>query len=106
MIDPTAFVAPGCHIIGDVHIGADASIWYNSVIRGDIGRITIGARTNIQDGSVVHVTGGLWNTEIGSDVLIGHIAMIHGCKLHDRAFVGMGAIVMDGCEIEPTAMLA
>lgn len=106
MIDPTAFVAPGCHIIGDVRIGADASIWYNTVIRGDIGRITIGARTNIQDGTIVHVTGGAYDTEIGADVLIGHIAMIHGCKLHDRAFVGLGAIVMDGCEIEPTGMLA
>ena len=106
LIDPTAFVAPGCHVIGDVRIGADASIWYNSVIRGDVGQITIGARTNIQDGTIVHVTGGTHNTEIGADVLIGHIAMIHGCKLHDRAFVGLGAIVMDGCEIEPTGMLA
>jgi carbonic anhydrase/acetyltransferase-like protein (isoleucine patch superfamily) len=106
LIDPTAFIAPGCHIIGDVRIGADASIWYNNVIRGDIGQITIGARTNIQDGTIIHVTGGKYDTQIGADCLIGHIAMIHGCKLHDRAFVGMGAIVMDDCEIEPTGMLA
>jgi carbonic anhydrase/acetyltransferase-like protein (isoleucine patch superfamily) len=106
VIDPTAFIAPGSRIIGDVRIGAEASIWYNSVIRGDIGTISIGARTNIQDGTVIHVTGGRFDTEIGADVLIGHIAMIHGCKLHDRAFVGLGAIVMDGCEIEPDGMLA
>jgi carbonic anhydrase/acetyltransferase-like protein (isoleucine patch superfamily) len=106
LIDPSAFIAPGSRIIGDVRIGADASIWYNCVIRGDIGTISIGARTNIQDGTVIHVTGGRYDTEIGADVLIGHIAMIHGCKLHDRAFVGLGSIVMDGCEIEPTGMLA
>lgn len=106
VIDPTAFIAPGSRIIGDVRIGVETSIWYNSVIRGDIGTISIGARTNIQDGTVIHVTGGVWDTQIGDDVLIGHIAMIHGCKLHDRAFVGLGAIVMDGCEIEPTGMLA
>lgn len=105
-IDPSAFIAPGCRIIGDVRIGAGASIWYNCVIRGDIGRITIGARTNIQDGTIIHVTGGRYDTEIGEDCLIGHIAMLHGCKLHDRSFVGLGAIVMDGCEIEPTGMLA
>lgn len=104
-IDPTAFIAPGCRISGDVRIGAEASIWYNCVIRGDIGAISIGARTNIQDGTVVHISRG-YDTQIGADVLIGHIAMIHGCKLHDRAFVGLGAIVMDGCEIEPTGMLA
>jgi gamma-carbonic anhydrase len=106
IIAPTAFLAPGARIIGDVRIGADASVWYNCVIRGDIGTITIGARTNIQDGTVIHVTGGRYDTEIGEEVLIGHLAMIHGCKLHDRAFVGLGAIVMDGCEIEPTGMLA
>ena len=106
VIDPSAFVAPGARVIGDVRLGADASIWHNCVIRGDIGTISIGARTNVQDGTVIHVTGGRYDTEIGEDVLIGHIAMIHGCKLHDRSFVGLGAIVMDGCEIEPTGMLA
>jgi carbonic anhydrase/acetyltransferase-like protein (isoleucine patch superfamily) len=106
LIDPTAFVAPGARIIGDVRLGTESSVWYNCVVRGDIGSIHIGARTNIQDGTVIHVTGGIWDTEIGDDVLIGHLAMIHGCKLHDRAFVGLGSIVMDGCEIEPTGMLA
>jgi len=111
-IDPTAFVAPGARLIGDVEIGPEASIWYNVVLRGDVRRIRIGARTNIQDGTVVHVESpqpgleeGL-DTIIGDDVLIGHLAMIHGCRLHDRSFVGLGAIVMNGCEIESGAMLA
>lgn len=101
-----AFIAPGCRIVGDVEIGADASIWYNCVARGDVNSIRIGARTNIQDGTVVHVTTRTFPTEIGDDVLIGHLAMIHGCRLHDHAFVGLGAIVMDGCEIEVDGMLA
>lgn len=102
----SAFIAPGCRIIGDVRIGEETSIWYNCVVRGDVNFITIGDRTNIQDGSVIHVTTRLHGTEIGDDVLIGHLAMIHGCKLHNHAFVGLGAIVMDGCEIEPDGMLA
>jgi carbonic anhydrase/acetyltransferase-like protein (isoleucine patch superfamily) len=111
-VDPTAFVAPGAKLIGDVGIGPEASVWYNCVLRGDVNSIRIGARTNIQDGTVLHVdsprpghdTG--WPTIIGEEVLIGHLAMVHGCVLHDRAFVGLGAIVMDGCVIEGDAMLA
>jgi carbonic anhydrase/acetyltransferase-like protein (isoleucine patch superfamily) len=111
-LDPTCFVAPGAVIIGDVAIGRDASIWYNCVLRGDVNRIRVGARTNIQDGSVLHVDSPRPGAEpgqptlIGEDVLIGHLAMVHGCILHDRAFVGLGAIVMDGCEIESFGMLA
>ncbi|MFN3388769.1 MAG: gamma carbonic anhydrase family protein [Allosphingosinicella sp.] len=111
-VDPSAFVAPGARLIGDVEIGAGASIWYNCVLRGDVNAIRIGARTNIQDGSVVHVDSPKPGqaaghpTIIGADVLIGHLAMVHGCILHDRAFVGLGAIVMDGCEIESGGMLA
>jgi carbonic anhydrase/acetyltransferase-like protein (isoleucine patch superfamily) len=111
-VDPTAFVAPGAQLIGDVEIGADASIWYNCVLRGDVNRIQVGARTNIQDGSVIHVDSPKAGdaaghpTLIGQDVLIGHLAMVHGCILRDRAFVGLGAIVMDGCEFESDAMLA
>lgn len=101
-----ALVAPGTRLIGQVTLGEDSSIWYNCVLRGDVNPISVGARTNIQDGTVVHVTTKLHATEIGDDCLIGHIAMIHGCKLHDRAFVGLGAIVMDGCEIEGDGMLA
>jgi carbonic anhydrase/acetyltransferase-like protein (isoleucine patch superfamily) len=101
-----AFIAPGAQIIGKVTIEAQASIWYNCVVRGDVGTIRIGARSNIQDGSVVHVTGGKFNTDIGNDCLIGHLAMIHGCTIADHGFVGLGAIVMDGCVIESDAMLA
>ena len=111
-IHSSAFIAPGCRIIGDVEIGADASIWYNCVIRGDVNRIVIGARTNVQDGSVIHVDGPKPHrpegcaTIIGDEVLIGHMAMVHGCTLEDRAFVGLGTIVMDGCHLESDAMLA
>ncbi|EQB31414.1 gamma carbonic anhydrase family protein [Sphingobium ummariense] len=113
VIHPSAFVAPGCRIIGDVEIGEDASIWYNCVVRADVNFIRIGARTNIQDGSVIHCDSvdersgpNGWPTIIGDDVLIGHMAMIHGCVLHDRAFVGLGAIVMSGATVESDAMLA
>ena len=111
-IDPAAFVAPGARLIGDVEVGPEASIWYNCVLRGDMNRIRIGARSNIQDGSVIHVDSpkpgdeqGL-PTLIGEDVLVGHLAMVHGCVLHDRAFVGLRSVVMDGCVIESDAMLA
>jgi carbonic anhydrase/acetyltransferase-like protein (isoleucine patch superfamily) len=76
------------------------------VLRGDVGRITVGARTNIQDSTTIHVTSGEGPTVVGADCLIGHLVLLHGCWLHDHSFVGMGAIVMDGCEIEPDAMLA
>ncbi len=111
-IHSSAFIAPGCRIIGDVEIGPDASIWYNCVIRADVNRIVIGARTNIQDGTVVHCDSPKpkrpegFATIIGEDVLIGHMAMIHGSTLEDRAFVGLGAIVMDGCRIASDGMLA
>jgi carbonic anhydrase/acetyltransferase-like protein (isoleucine patch superfamily) len=112
LIDPAAFVAPGAVLIGDVALGAEASIWYNCVLSGDVNRIRIGARTNIQDGTVLHVDSPRPGHEagqptlIGEEVLIGHLAMVHGCVLHDRSFVGLGAIVMDGCEIESGGMLA
>ena len=112
-VDPGAFVAPSAVLIGNVEIGPEASIWYNCVLRGDGNLIRIGARSNVQDGSVIHVDPpgpgrpeGGFPAIIGEEVLIGHMAMIHGCILHDRAFVGLGAIVMDGCEIESGAMLA
>ena len=104
-IADSAFIAPGCRLIGDVHVGEDASIWYNCVVRADVDRITIGARSNIQDGSVIHCDAGV-PTIIGEDVLIGHMAMVHGATLMDRAFVGLGAIVMNHCIIEGDAMLA
>jgi carbonic anhydrase/acetyltransferase-like protein (isoleucine patch superfamily) len=111
-IHPSAFIAPGCRIIGDVEIGEGASIWYNCVIRGDIHRVVIGPRSNVQDGTVIHCDSPKpirplgFPTLIGADVLIGHMAMIHGCTIEDRGFVGLGAIVMDGCHMESDAMLA
>ena len=83
-----------------------ASIWYNCVLRGDVMPIVVGARSNIQDGTIVHVSRGTHGTIIGEDCLVGHLAIIHGCTLEDRAFVGLGAVVMDGCVIEGDAMLA
>ncbi|MBC7520525.1 MAG: gamma carbonic anhydrase family protein [Sandarakinorhabdus sp.] len=105
-IAESAFIAPGARVIGDVKIGADSSIWYNVVLRGDVERITVGARSNIQDGSIVHVTRARHGTEIGDDVLIGHLAMVHGCVIENHGFIGLGAIVMDNCVVETGGMLA
>jgi len=101
-----AFVAPGCRLIGDLHIGSQSSIWYNCVVRADVHSIRIGARTNIQDGSIVHVTTDRHSVTIGDDCLVGHMVVLHGCILEDRAFVGLGAIVMDACVVESDGMLA
>jgi gamma-carbonic anhydrase len=111
-IDDSAFIAPGCRIIGDVTIGPQSSIWYNCVVRAEVNRIVIGARSNIQDGSVIHCDGPIpgvpdgYPTIIGDDVLVGHNVMLHGCILEDRAFVGLSATVMNGAVIEGDAMLA
>ncbi len=110
-IADTAFIAPGCRLIGDVEIGEDVSIWYNCVIRADVNRIRIGARTNIQDGSTIHCDSPHgdspgYPTIIGEDCLVGHMVLLHGCTLEDRAFVGMGAIVLNGARIESDGMLA
>ena len=102
-----AWVAPNAAVIGDVWVGAQSTIWFNCLLRGDTNRIRIGDRTNIQDGTIVHVNPGeAWVTTIGNDVTVGHAAIIHACTLHDHAFVGMGATVLDGCVIEEGAMLA
>ncbi len=111
-IHDSAFIAPGCRIIGDVTIGADCSIWYNCVLRADVSRIVIGDRTNVQDGSVLHCDGPHPGDPdgcplmIGEDVLIGHLAMVHGCTIEDRGFVGLGAIAMNKSRIGSDAMLA
>jgi carbonic anhydrase/acetyltransferase-like protein (isoleucine patch superfamily) len=106
VIADDVFIAPGAQVIGDVHIGAGSSIWFNCVVRGDGNSIRIGARSNIQDGSIIHITRKTHGTIIGDDVLVGHMAIIHGCTLENSSFVGLGAIVMDGCVIESNAMLA
>lgn len=99
------FVAPTATIIGDVEIEDDASIWFGCVLRGDVNIIRIGARSNIQDGTVVHVAKDTVGTFIGADVTIGHMALLHACTLEDRAFIGMRATVMDLCVIEEGGML-
>lgn len=106
-ISEDAYIAPTATIIGDVHIGAESSVWHHVTIRGDVNYIRIGERTNIQDGCVVHVSrveGG--QTLIGNDITIGHMALVHACELHDHSFVGMKSMVMDGAVIESHGMLA
>jgi len=110
-IHETAFIAPGARLIGDIEVGPQASVWYNCVLRGDLNRIVIGARSNVQDGTVIHVEDGAAGepglpTLIGEDALIGHMAVLHGCVVEDRGFVGMGSIMMDGSRIASEGMLA
>lgn len=100
------FIAPGASIIGDVEIGAGSSVWFNCVLRGDVAKIKIGKNTNIQDGSVIHVRSGGGDTIIGDNVLIGHMAMIHGCIIDDNGFVGFNASTMDDSHIQECGMLA
>lgn len=104
-IHPSAFLAASCDVIGDVTIGAESSIWYGCVLRGDINRIVVGARSNIQDGSIVHLSDD-YGVLIGDDVTIGHKALIHACTIGDGVLVGMGAIIMDGAEIGAGSIVA
>ncbi|MGB0682472.1 MAG: gamma carbonic anhydrase family protein [Magnetovibrionaceae bacterium] len=106
VIDPTAFIAPTAAIIGDVEVGPESGIWFHCVLRGDMNEIRIGARTNIQDGTVIHVDSKTYGTFIGDDVTVGHMALIHACTIESGGFVGMHATVMDGAVIESGAMVA
>lgn len=106
IIGKDVFLADNAVIIGDVVIGEESSIWYNCVVRGDVNNIVIGARTNIQDGTVIHVSSTLQGTYIGNDVTVGHMALLHACTIEDAAFIGMMACVMDGAVIETGAMVA
>lgn len=106
VVHPNAFVAPTAAVIGDVEIGEGSNIWYHCVLRGDTNYIRIGARTNIQDGTIVHVNAGKQCTVIGDDVTVGHAAIVHACTLKNRAFVGMGATVLDDAVIEEGGVLA
>jgi carbonic anhydrase/acetyltransferase-like protein (isoleucine patch superfamily) len=101
-----AFIAAGSLIIGNVEIAARASVWFNAVVRADVNTITIGENTNLQDGSVVHVTRKAHGTFIGANITIGHMALIHGCTLEDGCFIGMRATVMDGAVVQSGAMIA
>jgi len=97
-IHPTTFAAANATIIGDVALGEESSVWYHCVLRGDINSITIGPRSNIQDGAVVHISDD-FGTEVGELVTVGHKAVLHACKIDSEVLVGMGAIVLDGAEI-------
>jgi len=101
-----AFIAKGSVVIGDVEIAARASIWFNTVVRADGNSVSIGENTNLQDGTVVHVTRKHHGTIIGANITIGHMALIHGCTLEDGCFIGMRATVMDGAVVESGAMVA
>ena len=102
----SAFVAQGAHIIGDVHIGEHSSVWFNCVLRGDCYHIRIGECTNIQDGTVIHVTQGRFATIIGNRVTVGHSAVLHGCTIKDRCLIGIGAIVLDNVTIGEESFIA
>jgi len=104
-IHESAFVAETALVVGDVEVGEDSSIWFGAVVRGDVHRIRIGARTNVQDLTVIHVTGGAHPAAIGDDVTIGHRAVLHGCTVQNRCLVGIGAIVLDGAVVGPEAMV-
>jgi carbonic anhydrase/acetyltransferase-like protein (isoleucine patch superfamily) len=95
----SVFAADGALVIGDVEIGAESSLWFGAVVRGDVNAIRIGARTNVQDYSVLHVTSGTHPTTVGDEVTLGHRVTLHGCTVGDRCLVGIGAIVMDGAVI-------
>lgn len=105
-LNETVFRVGSAEIIGDVEIGAESSIWFHVVIRGDVNSIRIGERTNVQDGTVIHVTHKEHTTVIGDDVTIGHNVTLHGCQIGDRCLIGMGAVVMDGVVIENDSMVA
>lgn len=100
------FIAENATIVGEVTIGNQCSIWFNAVIRGDVHFIKIGDKVNVQDGAIIHCTYQKSPTTIGSNVSIGHNAIIHGCTIHDHVLVGMGAIIMDDCVVESHAIIA
>lgn len=100
------FVAPNATIVGDVVMGANCSIWFNAVVRGDVHYIRMGDKVNVQDGAVIHCTYQKNPTNIGNNVSIGHNAIVHGCTVHDNVLIGMGAIVMDRCEIQSNTIIA
>ena len=100
------YIAPNATIVGDVTMGDDCSIWFNSVVRGDVNSIHMGNKVNIQDGAVIHCTYQKTKTLIGNNVSIGHNAIVHGCTVHDNVLIGMGAIIMDNAEIGSHSIIA
>ncbi|RME80775.1 MAG: gamma carbonic anhydrase family protein [Zetaproteobacteria bacterium] len=102
----SAWIAPSAEVIGRVRVGPEASVWPQAVLRGDLEPIEIGARSNIQDGTIAHTTSGAFPVRIYEDVTVGHRAILHGCEVGPRALIGMGAILMDGVVVEPDVIVA
>ncbi len=100
------FVAPNATVIGDVELAEESSVWFGAVLRGDIGKIRVGARSNVQDLACLHLTEGLSETRVGADVTIGHGAILHGCVVEDRCLIGMGSIVLDNAVIGEGSVIA
>lgn len=100
------FIAPNATIVGDVTMGDECSVWFNAVIRGDVNKIKMGNKVNIQDGAIIHCTYEKTETYVGNSVSIGHLAIVHGCTIHDNVLIGMGAIVMDNAVIHSNSIIA
>lgn len=105
-IAETAFIEASANIIGDVHIGEHSSVWFNCVLRGDVFHIRIGDYTNIQDGTIIHVTSGEFPTLIGNRVTVGHGVILHGCQVQDRSLIGIGSIILDEAVIGEESLIA
>ena len=106
LVHPTAFVADNAMVIGDVEIGEDSSVWFGSVVRGDVNYIRIGARTNIQDHTIIHVNTGTHPTILEDEITVGHRVTLHGCYVESGCLVGIGSIVLDGVRIGPQSLIA
>jgi carbonic anhydrase/acetyltransferase-like protein (isoleucine patch superfamily) len=105
-VHPTAFVDASAQVIGDVEIGEESSVWMSAVVRGDVHWIRIGRRSNVQDGTVIHVMNQTHPTTIGDNVTIGHAAVLHGCTIEDQCLIGMGAIVLNGVRVGAGSIVA
>ena len=105
-IEPTAFIADDAKVIGDVEIGAEASIWFGSIIRGDVNFIRIGDRTNVQDATVIHVSSKTHATILENDITVGHRVTLHGCHVEAECLIGIGAILLDGVRIGKNSLVA
>jgi len=105
-VHPTAYIDQSAQVVGDVEIGEESSVWMNAVVRGDVNRIRIGRRSNVQDGTVVHVMKDTHATMVGDSVTIGHAAVIHGCTIEDQCLIGMGAILLNGARIGAGSIVA
>jgi carbonic anhydrase/acetyltransferase-like protein (isoleucine patch superfamily) len=105
-LHPSVFIADGAQVIGNVEIGEESSVWYNTVLRGDVNTIQVGRRTNLQDLTMVHVDKGTYPVRIGDDVTVGHHVVIHGCTVGNRVLVGIGAVLLNGVVIEDEVFIA